>query len=64
MKKVLLVCIYEISGDIVFKYGIYGCLALVTIVNPICCNWEQANKCFNKIYYISLKILLALNKFS
>ena len=30
----LLVCIYEISRALVFKYGICGCLALVTIVNP------------------------------
>ena len=51
----LLVCIYEISGDLVFKYGICGCLALVTIVNPthpnflyMCCIWDQANTCFEK----------------
>ena len=42
----LLVCIYEISRDLVFKYGISGCsrcltlvttvnLTLVTTVNPI-----------------------------
>ena len=34
MKNELLVCIYEISGDLIFKYGICGCLALITIVNP------------------------------
>ena len=33
-KNELLVCIYEISGVLVFKYGISRCLALVTIVNP------------------------------
>ena len=34
----LLVCIYEISRELVFKYGISGCsrcLTLVTTVNPI-----------------------------
>ena len=34
----LLVCIYEISRALVFKYGISGCsrcLTLVTTVNPI-----------------------------
>ena len=34
----LLVCIYEISGELVFKYGISGCsrwMTLVAIANPI-----------------------------
>ena len=34
----LLVCIYEISRELVFKYGISGsprCLTLVNIMNPI-----------------------------
>ena len=38
-KKIeLLVCIYEISRELVFKYGISGCprcLTLVTTVNTI-----------------------------
>ena len=34
----LLVCIYEVLGELVFKYGIYGCsrcLTLETIMNPL-----------------------------
>ena len=34
----LLACIYEISRELVFKYGISGCsrcLTLVTTVNPV-----------------------------
>ena len=34
----LLVCIYEISREMVFKYGISGCprcLTLLNIMNPI-----------------------------
>ena len=33
MKNELLVCIYEISGDLIFKYGIFGCMAQYGIVN-------------------------------
>ena len=34
----LLICIYEISRELIFKYGISGCsrcLTLVTTVNPV-----------------------------
>ena len=39
VKKIeLLVCIYEVLGELVFKYGISGCsrcLTLETIMNPL-----------------------------
>ena len=58
MKKIeLLVCIYEVLGELVFKYGISGCsrcLTLKTIMNPLPFQIQSRQLFLSHLNHVSL----------